>query len=332
MSFAVQVARDASGAAQDAAPGRSCPAAYRYPPRVFDRAPDFVADTIYAIGGLYGNVEALMAVEALAAREPGPVRLVFNGDFHWFDARVEDFVAIDAVVSAHTALRGNVETELAGEESGAGCGCAYPMDVGDAEVHRSNEILARLRETARGLPAVRARLAGLPMHLVARVGDARVGLVHGDAASLAGWGFAHDRLADPAHARWVENALRDARVDVFASSHTCLPVLHALEVDGVARAIANNGAAGMPNFAGTRHGIVTRIGTAPFAGAGRLYGTTVAGVHVDALRLDYDHERWLARFLASWTEGSPAHVSYFRRIADGPRFEPARCRPATAAG
>jgi hypothetical protein len=149
-----------------------------------------------------------------------------------------------------------------------------------------------------------------------------VGIVHGDAASLAGWGFAHDRLADPAHARWVASAFRDAKVDLFASSHTCLPVLHGVEVDGTARAIINNGAAGMPNFAGTRHGIVTRIGVAPCTGPERLYGTTVAGVHVDALRLDYDHERWLARFGAAWPAGSAAHASYHRRIARGPRFPP----------
>ncbi len=320
MSFGAHAAREIPGAARDARPGRSCPVSYRYPPRVFDRAPEIVAETVYAIGGLYGNVEALMAVEALAARERAPVRLVFNGDFHWFDVRLEDFAAIDGGVSGHSALRGNVETELAAEESGAGCGCAYPADVSDAEVRRSNEILALLRETARGLPAVRARLGGLPMHLVARVGDARVAIVHGDAASLAGWGFAHDRLADPGHARWVESAFRDAKVDVFASSHTCLPALHTLEVDGAPRAVVNNGAAGMPNFAGTRHGIVTRIAITPFEGPERLHGTIVAGAHVDALRLDYDHARWLARFLAAWPAGSPAHDSYHRRIAEGPRF------------
>jgi len=317
-------ARESLGAAADARPGRSCPAGYRYSPRGFDRAPEIEAATLYAVGGLYGNVEALMAIEALASRERGPVRLVFNGDFHWFDTRREDFITIDGGVLAHAALRGNVETEIAAEESGAGCGCAYPADVSDAEVRRSNEILARLRETARGMPALRKRLAGLPMNLVARVGDARVAIVHGDAASLAGWGFAHDRLADPAHARWIESAFRDAKVDIFASSHTCLPALHTLAVDGAPRAIANNGAAGMPNFAGTRHGIVTRIGVAPFEGPGRLHGTAVAGVHVEALRVDYDHERWLARFLAAWPAGSAAHASYHRRITEGPRFEALR--------
>ena len=116
------------------------------------------------IGGLYGNLEALAAIQALAAREPGPVTLVFNGDFHWFDVDDADFAHVTAEVLRHAALRGNVETEIAAEDSGAGCGCAYPADVSDAEVERSNEILARLRATAARAPLLRARLAALPMH------------------------------------------------------------------------------------------------------------------------------------------------------------------------
>jgi hypothetical protein len=309
----------------DERPGRACPTSYRYPPRVFDRAPDLVADTIYVVGGLYGNLEALDAIERLAAREPG-ASIVFNGDFHWFDVDDGDFAAIERGVSAHPAIRGNVETEIAGEPGGAGCGCAYPADVSDAEVSRSNEILERLRETARRNARARERLAALPMHLVARVGEARIGIVHGDAASLAGWGFAHDRLDDPSHRRWIESALRDARVDAFASSHTCLPALRRFG-HGV---VANNGAAGMPNFAGTTCGLVTRIGRSRFAGAGRLYGLAAAGAFIDAVRVDYDHARWLERFTARWPEGSAAHASYFGRIRNGTRFELARAMPRAA--
>ena len=308
-------------------PGRTCPLSYRYSPRVFDRAPEIECETLYAIGGLYGNREALDRVLALAARESGAVRLVFNGDFHWFDVAREDFERVTRDVLAHAALRGNVETELAVEESGAGCGCAYPADVSDAEVSRSNEILERLRETARRDPQLRASLGALPMHLVAQVGDARVGIVHGDAASLAGWGFAHDRLDDARHRRWIENAFRDARVDAFACSHTCLPALRAFEVDGKTRAVANNGAAGMPNFAGTRFGLLTRISTRPFEGAERAYGLTLGEVAIDAIRIEYDHERWMKRFLASWPEGSSAHASYHRRIVEGARFAPERAAP-----
>jgi len=297
-------------------PGRVCPVAYRYSPKVFDRAPEIVAETIYVVGGLYGNVEALARVERMARGEPHPVRLVFNGDFHWFDVDPADFDRISRTVLAHAALRGNVETEIAAEESGAGCGCAYPVDVSDAEVSRSNEILARLRETARAFPQLRRALAALPMHLVARVGEARVGIVHGDAASLAGWGFARDRLDEPSHARWLGSAFGHARVDVFAATHTCVPALRAFGF-GV---VANNGAAGMPNHAGTRFGLITRISRHAYRGLDRAGGLEHAGVHVDALRVDYDHDRWIARFLASWPEGSPAHASYHNRIVNGPRF------------
>jgi hypothetical protein len=258
------------------------------------------------------------------------VALAFNGDFHWFDVEPSDFAAIDAGVVGHAALRGNVETEIAGEESGSGCGCAYPVDVSDAEVSRSNEILARLRTTARDFPQARAALARLPMHLVARVGDARVGLVHGDATSLAGWGFAHDRLDDPGRARWIASMFRDACVDVFASTHTCLPAFRCFEWEGGAGVVANNGAAGMPNFQAAPHGLVTRISAHPRKGAERVFGLRAAGAFVDAVSLPYDNDRWMRRFLESWPDGSAAHASYYRRMAAGPRFTVGQARPRTA--
>jgi hypothetical protein len=296
----------------DPTPGRNCPIAYRYSPRVFDREPEIVADTLYVVGGLYGNVEALDAVRELARREPGGATLVFNGDFHWFDVAPADEAG---VVASHHAVRGNVETEVAGEDSGAGCGCAYPADVSDAVVSRSNRILARLRETARERPGARERLGRLPMHLVAAVGDARIGIVHGDATSLAGWGFASERLADFGHDRWIEAVFGEARVDAFASTHTCLPALRQY-ARGV---VANNGAAGMPNFPGVRAGLATRIGRRPFAGSAAMSGARAAGAFIDVVPVEYDHDRWLRRFLAAWPAGSPAHDSYFGRIAEGPR-------------
>ena len=83
----------------------------------------------------------------------------------------------------------------------------------------------------------------------------------------------------------------------------------------------------MPNHAGERSGLVTRIASAPFAGRDRLDGLQVRGAHVEAIRLDYDHASWLARFLASWPPGSSAHASYYRRIVEGPRFAPAAPQP-----
>jgi hypothetical protein len=300
------------------APGRNCPLAYRYPPEVFRRPAELEAETVYVIGGLYGNPFALDAIDALAAAEPVAPRLVFNGDFNWFDADPEGFAALNARVLEHVALRGNVETELASDDGTAGCGCAYPEWVGDAEVARSNAIEARLRDTARGFPGLRARLGRLPMHAVAAVGGTRVAIVHGDAWSLSGWGFSQERLREEPGA--AAAAFEAADVRVFASSHTCLPVLQVLATARGTALIVNNGAAGMPNFRGTRFGLITRISVRPSPDA--LYGEWLGPVFVETLAVRYAHERWLAQFDALWPAGSPAAVSYRRRIAEGPGYDP----------
>ncbi|MEN3385717.1 MAG: hypothetical protein V7608_5761, partial [Hyphomicrobiales bacterium] len=207
------------------AAGRMRPTDYRYSPTILDRAPDLEASILYVVGGLYGNLAALKKIEWLACRERQPVTVVFNGDFHWFDAEPDWFVAIEKSVARHHAMRGNVETEIArAGDIGAGCGCAYPESVDDGVVTRSNEILADLRIAASNAGTT-AHLAALPMHLVARVGDKRVGIVHGDAASLAGWRFAHDALDDPANSAWREDIRATSAIDIFASTHTCLAAL-----------------------------------------------------------------------------------------------------------
>ncbi len=303
-------------------PGRHCPLSYRHPPSSLATAPAIVAETLYVIGGLYGNRQALDWIEARSARESGPVTLVFNGDFHWFDVDRAIFDAINRTVldPRYIALRGNVETEIAGEDDGAGCGCGYPDFVSDAEVERSNRIIERLRETARSLPGERARLGALPARLAAEVAGVRIGIVHGDAESLAGWGFSQEALRDPGRremaAAWF--GASDARV--FASSHSCLPVMQAFDTPRGRCLLANNGAAGMPNFSGTRHGLITRISRAPAPDV--LYGTTIEGIHVDALAVPYDHAGFERDFLEVWPVGSPAHASYYRRIVDGPSYRP----------
>jgi hypothetical protein len=202
--------------------GRMCPTDYRYSPTILNRAPDFAADILYVAGGLYGNLAALKKIEWLACRERQPVTIVFNGDFHWFDAEPDWFAAIEKGVARHRVIRGNVETEIArAGDIGAGCGCAYPESVDEGVVTRSNEILADLRQAARDA-GMTAHLAALPMHLVANVGGTRIGIVHGDAASLAGWRFAHDALDDPAGDAWRDDARAKSAVDIFACTHTCL--------------------------------------------------------------------------------------------------------------
>jgi predicted phosphodiesterase len=319
-------------------PGRRCPPDYGYTPSSLARAAELHADVLYVAGGLYGNLEALDAIEAMARQERA-AKIVFNGDFHWFDAEPAWFAEVQTRVQRHTALRGNVETELAADRSEHGCGCAYPPEVPDDDVERSNRLLARLRAVAqaaeRSTPGTLARLATLPMTRVAAVGGARIGIVHGDAHSLAGWRFAHDALhaADDAA---LTRVFEQAAVDVFACTHTCLPALRVIETPGGERAVVNNGAAGMANFAGDRRGLVTRIACEPVPRALaplRRYGAAVAGVYVDALAVAFDAAAWDARFSAFWPPGSDAALSYGARIAHGPAFSvdaalgrvPARC-------
>jgi hypothetical protein len=310
-----------------AGPGRACPPAYGYAPSVFARPHEISADVLYVVGGLYGNIAALHEIECMAAREAAPARLVFNGDFHWFDAEANDFLAVDQAVMRHVALRGNVETEVANEATGNGCGCAYPESVPDDDVERSNRILARLRDAAREAeresPGLMQRLASLPMHLVAEVDGARIGIVHGDAWSLAGWRFAHDALHGDADPERLARVFEQAAVDGFASTHTCLPALKAIATDSGDRFVVNNGAAGMPNFRGTRCGVLTRIAARPVPAAlhdARLYGAGFGGLHVDALAVRFDVSAFEARFARWWPAGSDAAVSYGRRIAHGPDF------------
>ena len=297
-------------------PGRTCPVSYRHPAEAFAAPAALAADTLWIAGGLYGNRYALAALLEAFGAEPGHKALIFNGDFHWFDAEPEEFELIDEAVSGFHALRGNVETEIAQPMEGAGCGCAYPDWVGDATVAYSNGIMERLRAAAQASGRDLARLAALPMTLLAQVGGERIGIVHGDAESLAGWSFSQEVLSTPSGIAHAERQFARTGLRVFASSHTCLPVLQRFPGD---RVLVNNGAAGMPNFRGERYGIATRISVRPRAGA--LYGTRCEGLHVDAMALRYDAAAWERRFLELWPAGSAAHRSYFKRIRQGPEFE-----------
>lgn len=306
-------------------PGRSCPIAYHYGPAVFRQpAPAHLADleVLYVVGGLYGNELALQQVLRLFDVESGRKELVFNGDFHWFDADAATFARIQREVLQHVALRGNVETELAQDTpvSDAGCGCAYPDWVDDGVVDRSNRILQQLWRVTTA--AQRAELAALPTWQTASVGDLRLGIVHGDAQSLAGWGFAQEHLTDAAHRDQARAWFEQAGVDAFACSHTCLPVYQRLRrADGQGQAwVLNNGAAGMPNFQGDSAGLLTRIATTPLAGSNSRASVVHRTVHIDAVAITLCPAQLQQRFVAQWPPGSDAHASYFSRIAAGPDY------------
>ncbi|TVO58128.1 hypothetical protein [Denitromonas halophila] len=293
--------------------GRICPLRYRYGAAAIATAPERLAETLYVVGGLYGNTAALDALLAMANAESGPVTLCFNGDFNWFNVDDAGFDRVNTAVLKHDAILGNVEAELQPEADDAGCGCAYPDTVDAGVVERSNRIHARLKATATRHPDHLARLATLPMFARYRVGALRVGVVHGDATALAGWDFDVAYLDDPAHQAALIAAFNAADVDVFASSHTCTPVCRQIAPGKV---VINNGAAGLPNFRATWHGIVTRIAhrAGPYPAE---YGLSQGGHVIEALALHYDAAAWQARFLANWPAGSDAHQSYFARIAQG---------------
>ena len=320
-------------------PGRSCPLHYRYRPEVFADAPPLHAETLYVIGGLYGNVESLRQILAMKRdeeeRSGGRVELLFNGDFNWFDCDAAGFLEINETVLRHPALCGNVEAELDSADDDNGCGCNYPDYVEAEVVERSNTIMRRLRDCAAQFPALRKQVAALPMFRSVEIAGQSVGVVHGDPESLSGWNFAweamprlHGEKQVPSLAAPTQRTSRDsvadyfrrARVDAFASTHTCLPFVQDFEVDGLRRLVINNGAAGMPNFKGATFGVLTRISSRPQTPDDSLYGTTLGALRFDALPIRYGQTAWLKRFLANWPEASPGHTAYWKRIVEGPAF------------
>jgi hypothetical protein len=311
--------------------GRDCPLAYRYRPEVLAGPAQLSAATLYVAGGLYGNPFALEAVLELARGDPaGEVAVVFNGDFHWLDVDPEDFHTISELVLLQHAIKGNVEAELAADKD-AGCGCAYPDYVPDVVVERSNQIMTRLRGMAERLPDLVRRLDALPRYLTASVGAERVGIVHGDPESLAGWGLALEAMepgdaavreqtgwhGQPTTPAQVAEWFRRAEVTVLASTHTGLPYAQDFLVDGRQRLVINNGVAGMGNLAGSMHGVVTRLSSDPQPPSDSLYGIAIGELRCDAVPVRFDAVKWRQRFLQQWPPGTPAHRSYFIRITGG---------------
>jgi hypothetical protein len=170
-------------------PGRVCPLRCRYGASAIGGADLRPAQTLYVVGGLYGNMSALDTLEAMAQVGAGSPTLCFNGDFNWFNVADRDFAEVSRRVLANDAILGNVEAELDTPDDDAGCGCAYPESVDPGIVARSNLIHRQLKATAGCKRALLAHIAPLPMFARRQVADCRIGVVHGDADSLAGWRF-----------------------------------------------------------------------------------------------------------------------------------------------
>src|SRR5690349_20165456 len=91
--------------------GRVCPVDYHYSPSALARLADLDTEVLYVVGGLYGNLQAMQAVEVLARGEQTQPLIIFNGDFHFVDAEPNWFGEVDQHVAKYRAIRGNVETE-----------------------------------------------------------------------------------------------------------------------------------------------------------------------------------------------------------------------------
>lgn len=312
----------------ETSPGRACPLHYRTRPEDLAGGPDLHAETAYVIGGLYGNPAALEAIKALAAVEvaqglPRP-RRIFNGDFHWFDAESELFAGIQKRVLAHTAMQGNVEAELADPDPGAGCGCAYPEWVDDNMVARSNRIMESVQQLIGRQPSLSEQLGRLPRQLRLEIAGHRIGVVHGDPDSIAGWGLAVEQMPPPGTSdETLENWFRAAEVDAIACTHTCLPFIQDCQAGGRRRVVINNGSAGMPNFRDDPRGLISRISRhpAPFE---TCYRTRLGSLYLEAVPLEVVTREWRQGFERMWPPGSPAYESYWSRLMEGPDFTRAR--------
>ncbi|MAM88309.1 hypothetical protein [Allohahella sp. A8] len=313
-------------------PGRTCPLRYRYRPEALaDVVECSTADVLYIVGGLYGNTEALRTIVDLAEQERQlgrQVELIFNGDFNWFNCDHDSFQSINELVLAHRAITGNVELELSDPEDSAGCGCAYPDEVDDQVVDRSNRIIQRLQQTARDFPELSTRLRDLPRYLSLDFHGVRIAILHGDAESLAGWGLGRSSLENPSSTSMLENWFTRSGADIFACTHTCLPAIKMLDVDGRPRVVCNNGAAGMGNFENDWRGLVTRVAVQARSHAEALGTVHLQDLVIELLPVAFAMEPWRARFLRNWPEQSDAWLSYNSRILKGTALKPSAVRLA----
>ncbi len=341
-------------------PGRTCPIDYNLNGESFDRFDeDIMADTIYVVGGLYGNKEALDEILKMA-KEESNLRIVFNGDAHWFDVDLEDFSYIENAIKNYDAIIGNVEAELISDRSEAGCGCSYPDSVDDGVVDRSNKIHSIMKKNIQKSKDMIDVLKRRKRTLTARVGDKRIAILHGDEKSLAGWGNSKENLQDADRLDEIGSWADKNSIDIVACTHTCAPIAVAFgedcktidenngekrpdktsdkildvgevdkldkkvdkldkEVDKLdkpdKKVVINNGASGMPNFINTNYGLLTRISKTKSDRA--IYRYILGDVFIEAIPIEYDHDKFLKWFDEVWDNTSPASISYRDRIVYG---------------
>ena len=293
--------------------GRVCPIDYHIKSDAFAGKPELKCQTLYVVGGLYGNPFALDAVEKLVAAEPEETLVVLNGDTHWFDKTAENFASLEERMKRYIPLVGNVEAALRRQvDVGVGCGCAYPECTADDSVSRSNRIHKMLSIAVHRHPELQQLLDGRPAIATVDVAGYKVGITHGDEKLIGGWDCSRESLQDVLRQDELDTFMQENDIDVFATTHTCATV--AL---GLARGLViNNGAAGLPNFEGQKYGLVIRISTTEHPDA--IIRAKRGSLVVEAVPTRYDHDAYVKWFDDLWDEASPAAISYRGRIVNGP--------------
>lgn len=298
-------------------PGRTCPSDYGIDSSIFkDTSKDKSLKLIYVVGGLYGNYEAIIALDKLAKSEKTSPTIIFNGDIHWFDVNFEDFYNVEDYLENmeyETILTlGNVEAEIIREtDINVGCGCSYPECVDNGSVERSNRMHSMMKANIRKNNDMVKRLKSRSKAIVVEINGLRVVVCHGDEKSLAGWMCSRENLSEKTRQEDLKYWFTENNIDVIACTHTCSAAAYCDEN----KAVINNGAAGMPNFKGQKSGLISRISKEPNPKA--IYRSKIKDVYIEAIPLEYDYDKFIKWFDSKWGPGSDAQVSYRDRIVKG---------------
>lgn len=296
--------------------GRICPLDYSIDKESFKKFRIIENSTIYIVGGLYGNLEALKEITNMAEEEyykyNSKVFIVFNGDMHWFDKKAEDFQSIEEMSDGCEKLLGNVEMELFRENDiGVGCGCAYPVYVDNDIVERSNIIHKELKKVMNRLPKYKNILSHRKKNMTVQIFGQNIAITHGDEKKLGGWECSRENLNRIDRQEELNKWFKDNDIDILATTHTCSPAALKL-VNGI---VINNGASGMPNFKGKIYGLITRISLYKYDAA--IYREKMKNLYVEAVAIKYDSNKFLKWFDDVWNIGSEASLSYRDRIVKG---------------
>jgi hypothetical protein len=312
---------------------------------------------LYVVGGLYGNVFALDALQQhIQKYETGNnYHIYFNGDFNFFNTCTQSWNEINERVlnmKQATCTAGNIERAVCENSTFQSCGCDYPSYVDPQVSKYANEITKQLHQIAWSTDNgeksswIRKRLLELPPFQLIHIDHQnhhtdRIAILHGDLNSVSGWDFAVE-VMEPLDERIrkivnhnnnnnqlpitnrqeLQDDLSALGVNIIACSHTCVPFAQYITAKSV---IFNNGAAGIPNFANMPGiGLVTRIDTSSSSSRnvmiphGSLYGTTIGNCRIDGIAIPYDQDKFVKFFLSRHPPpSSPAYLSYYKRITKG---------------